>query len=194
MEWFAPYPKVRRWVAIYHPDLQGPMDVCELLWGSSLFTAVLDAPDLLHKLLDLVTRTYAVFMEEWNRRVPAYDPPWSVHWSMLHRGRIMLRDDSAMNFSPAMFDEFIRPYDARLLRDLGGGGLHFCGKGDHYIPSAGEMSGLHVVNLSQPEYNDMEVIFRHTVDRGIQIIGLDRRTAEEALRRGRDLHGNVHCW
>ena len=28
------YPKIGRHVTVYHPDTQGPMDVCELLWGS----------------------------------------------------------------------------------------------------------------------------------------------------------------
>ncbi|MBN1901103.1 hypothetical protein JW926_07240 [Candidatus Sumerlaeota bacterium] len=33
---FADYPKVSKYVRIYHPDLQCPMDVCELLLGSNL--------------------------------------------------------------------------------------------------------------------------------------------------------------
>jgi hypothetical protein len=99
-----------------------------------------------------------------------------------------------MNFSPEMFDEFIRPYDAELLRRLGGGAIHFCGRGDHYIRSAASIDGLLAMNLSQPSYNDMETIYSATVDRGIPLLGLDRSTAEQALARGRDLHHRVHCW
>jgi len=32
----ADYPKLKEYVHHYHPDIQGPMDVCELLWGSGL--------------------------------------------------------------------------------------------------------------------------------------------------------------
>ena len=28
----------------------------------------------------------------------------NAHWGFYHRGKIMLRDDSAMNFSPRMFE------------------------------------------------------------------------------------------
>ena len=192
-ELLEPYPKVRRYVHIYHPDMQGPMDICELLWGSGLFVALLEAPDLVKALLELVTETYIRFMRAWTDLVPFADG-YNVHWAMLHKGNIMLRDDSAMNLSPRMFETFIQPYDGRLLRELGGGALHFCGRGDHYIEKAAEMEGLYAINMSQPEYNKMDVIFDHTVEKGIPIIGLPRAAADEALARGRDLQGRVHCW
>jgi hypothetical protein len=47
--------------------------------------------------------------------------------------------------------------------------------------------------MSQPEYNDMEVIYRNTVDKGIKLLGLQPEAAEAALAAGRDLHGCVHC-
>ena len=103
----------------------------------------------------------------------------------------MLRDDSAMNLSPAMFDEFIKPYDGRLLAEFGGGAIHFCGRGDHFIENLSTIEGVHAVNLSQPECNDMETIYRHTVDKGIQIVGLNEATARQALAQGRDLHNSV---
>ena len=192
-EWLAPYPGVRRYVHVYHPDMQGPMDICEMLWGSGLFLALCDVPDLVHALLEVVTETYTRFMQDWNRLIPPGDG-YAVHWAMLHKGRIMLRDDSAMNLSPDMFAEFVEPYDQRLLDAFGGGGLHFCGRGDHYVHRLPEMAGVYALAMSQPECNDMERIYRHTVDRGIPLIGFPREAAEAALRRGRDLHGNVHCW
>ncbi len=98
-----------------------------------------------------------------------------------------------MNLSPEMYDEFIRPYDGRLLRELGGGGVHFCGRGDHYIASLSSMEGVYAVPMSQPELNDMEVIYRNTVDKGIKLIGFSSKAAEAALQSGRDLHGHVQC-
>ncbi len=192
-ELLAPYPKVRGHVHLYHPDLQGPMDICELLWGSSLFVALVEVPDLVTALLDLVTETYMAFMDRWLALVPPDDGP-AVHWSMAHHGTIMVRDDSAMNLSPRMFDRFIRPYDGRLFDAYGGGALHFCGRGDHYIHIASEIPGVTAINMSQPEYNDMDRIYDHTVEKGINIIGLPSEAAEAALARGRDLRGRVHCW
>jgi hypothetical protein len=187
------YPKIGRWVHFYHPDLQGPMDVCEVIWGSGLFVDIVDRPDLVHGLLDVLTETYERFLRRWASILPFADGP-QAHWSLMHAGKIMLRDDSAMNLSPAMFEEFIKPYDQRLLDGFGGGAIHFCGRGDHYIESMCRMPGMHAIAMSQPDYNDMEVIYRHTVDRGINLLGFNRTAADEALAAGRDLRGCVHCW
>lgn len=190
---FRAYPKIERAVHIYHPDMQGPMDNCELLWGSSLFLAILDEPDLVKALLDLVTRTYIAFMDDWDATVPL-ERDYATHWGLLMKGTIMLRDDSAMNLSPDAFCEFIEPYNQRLLDRFGGGATHYCGCGDHWIGRVPEMRGVYGVNLSQPHLNDMEKVYRHTVDRGIVLLGLQRETADEAVAQGRDLHGLVHCW
>ena len=179
-ELFAPYPRIRRYVNVYHPDLQGPMDVYELLRGSAMFLDLMDSPELAHQALALITDTYAAFMREWLALYP-YAGPTSCHWSMMQPGCIMLRDDSAMNLSPDLFDDFIFPYNQRLLREFGGGAEHFCGRGEHFIPSLCRQEGLGAINLSQPEYNDMELIFQHSIDRGILIIGLRRDAAEAAL-------------
>jgi hypothetical protein len=187
------YPKIGRYVHIYHPDLQGPMDVCEMVWGSSIFLDIYDQPDLVKQLLGVITETYIVFMNAWQQVVP-FESPDNVHWGMRHRGNLMLRDDSAMNFSPEMFAEFIGPYDQRLLDEFGGGAIHFCGKGDHYIHHIGAMRGVYAINLSQPEYNDMETIYCHTVDRDIRLVGLPKTAADQAAAQGRDLRGRAQAW
>lgn len=191
---FQDYPRLRRYVHIYHPDLQGPMDVCEVLWGSGIFLELADHPDLVHRLLELVTETYTAFLRRWQEIVPPMPGDADLHWSMMHRGHIMLRDDSAMNLSPAMFAEFIAPYNQRLLDTFGGGAEHFCGRGHHFIAPMSELRRMYAVAMSQPDWNDMETIYRHTVDKGIKLIGLDRTAAQAALARGRDLRGQVHCW
>lgn len=186
------YPKIGAHVHIYHPDLQGPLDICEVVWGSEVFYAFYDTPDLVKALLDLITDTYAAFMHKWAEIAPLADG-FNVHWDMAHRGRIMLRNDSAMNVSPEQFDEFSRPYDRRLLDEFGGGAVHFCGRGDHYISRLAEIPGLYAVNPSQPQYNDMEHIFASTIDKGLNIIDLKVEAARAAAESGRELHGRVHC-
>jgi len=189
---FDENPGIARFVHVCHPDLQGPMDVCDLLWGSEIFLDMIDEPDLVRAFLDLITDTYIAFMKAWRNVAPDDGATHAVHWGLLHKGRIMLRDDSAMNVSPEMFAEFIQPWDQRALNELGGGAIHFCGRGDHYIKYMPQMEGLHAINMSQPQYNDMDVIYQHTIDQGIKLIGLDRTVAEEAQLSGRELHGNIH--
>jgi hypothetical protein len=191
----ADYPNVRRYVYLYHPDLQGPMDVCELLWGSGIFLDLYEQPELVHDAMALICETYERFMARWEAVAPpaeAYPAGYSAHWRTVWKGRIVLREDSAMNLSPEMFHEFIRPYDQRLLDNLGGGGIHYCGRGDHWIGDAAEMDGVYAFHASQPEYNDMEVVFASTIDRDLRLVDLPRRAADEALAAGRDLRGRVH--
>jgi hypothetical protein len=129
-------------------------------------------------------------MREWEKIVP-FTGPYTVHWSMLHRGNIMLRNDSAMNLSPDMYAEFGFPYDQALLSAFGGGAMHFCGRGDHWFPKASTLKGLHALAMSQPHLNDLDVIFRNTIEKGIKLLGFDNSAAGKALA-DHPARGNVH--
>ncbi|MBD3288080.1 hypothetical protein GF337_04695 [candidate division KSB1 bacterium] len=194
MELKMRYPLIGKHVHIYHPDLQSPMDVCELLWGSRLFLAVVDQPELVMNLLTLVTDRYIEFMKEWDEIVAANNDGFAVHWYCLHRGHIMLRDDSAMNFSAEMYGEFIKPYNQKLLNEFNGGAVHFCGTGDHFIDQLAEMDGIYAIDMRQPHLNDLEKIFSHTIHRGNQLVRFPQETARQLVASGRNLHGNIHCW
>jgi hypothetical protein len=186
------YPNVKKYVYVYHPDLQGPMDVCELIWGSEMFLGLIDEPELAKDFLELITETYIALMKRWTSISP-FREKGSPHWGALFDGHVMLRDDSAMNLSPEIFSEFVQPYDFRIIEEFGGsGGIHFCGRGDHYIENFPKM-GVTAVPMSQPEYNDMEKIYRNTIDKDIKLLLFSRSAVEEALKRGRSLNGNVHC-
>ena len=186
------YPKISKYVHIYHPDMQGPMDICELLWGSSIFMALIETPQLVKDFLSLITDTYIRFMKQWQQIAPA-EGDYTVHWHMLHKGTVAIRNDSSTNLSPQMYAEFALPNDQKILDEFGGGMVHFCGRGEHLIPILSEMNGVHAINISQPDYNDMEIIFKNTVDKDIRLIGLLKEVADEAVKTGRDLKGNVHC-
>ena len=118
----------------------------------------------------------------------------ATHWSMMHKGKIMIRTDSGMNLSPEIYDEFIRPYDQRLLNEFGGGAVHFCGRGSHYIASTCSMGRMYAIAMSQPHLNEMETIYRNTIDKGIKLLGFDKQHAKDALAAGREMNGCVHCW
>ncbi len=187
------WPVLGRWVSLYHPDTQGPMDNAELAWGSEIFLAFYDSPQRVHDFLELMTQHYIAFLTKWFALVPT--PNFSTHWGLKVPGKIVLRDDSLMNLSPEIYAEFIRDYEVRCLRELGGGMIHFCGRGDHFIEQMSQMQsdGLNAINMSQPHLNDMETIYRNTVDKGVKIIGFDTDWANKAITAGRDLHGKVAC-
>lgn len=191
MRAFERHPRIAQLVDLYHPDVQGPIDVAEVVWGSSIFLALYDEPELVRNFLSLVTETYAAFMRRWYARTPPRDG-LSFHWGWAHKGRLMLRNDSLMNLPPETYRDLIRPFDQRLLDEFGGGMIHACGRGDHYLAAMCELRGLYGINLSQPHLNDMETVYGHTVDRGIVLAGLQRAEAERAVAAGRDLRGRVY--
>lgn len=193
LEILEKWPVLGRCVHLYHPDCQGPMDNAELAWGSAIFMAFYDVPDLVHAFLELMTEHYLAFMHKWQDMVrPSAN---NAHWGLLHKGAIVLRDDSLMNLSPDIFAQFIADREARCLRELGGGMIHFCGRGDHFIERmcAMQSDGLTAINMSQPHLNDMEKIYTHTVDKGLKLIGFDTNWAKQAVESGRKLHGRVVC-
>lgn len=193
LEVLGTHEELAAWVTLYHPDLQGPIDVVELIWGGEMFLAFYDQPEQVERLLDIVTDTYAAFMRHWEVLVPPRPDGYSFHWDYLIQGRLMIRNDSLMNLSPQIYTQFIRRFDQRLFDEFGGGVVHYCGRGDHFIEPLSEMTGLTGINLSQPHLNDMETIYRHTVDKGIHLIGLDRNEVARAKSIGRPLHGLVTC-
>ncbi len=191
-ELFARYPKAQKYVVMYHPDLQGALDICELLWGTEIFYSMYDEPELVHAAMELITDTYTAFMKAWQLMFPP-ETDMNPHWGGLyHRGTILLRSDSAMNLSPELYREFSLPYDKRLLDTFGGGAVHFCGRGDHYITDLCSLNGVFGINMSQPECNDMESIYQATVDRGIPLLGFSRARAEQDKGRKGGFSGHLH--
>ena len=161
------YPKFARFIHIEQPDLQGPMDNLELLYGSDVFYALYDEPELIHELLEKITMFIEKEFEYWLSLFPD-NKRYANFFRHIEHGSLCIRNDSAMNLSPDFYEEFIVPYDGRLLKKYGGI-VHFCGRGDHFISCLSRLEGLKGINMSQPHLNNMEKIFSETIDRGIHL-------------------------
>jgi hypothetical protein len=186
------YPKIKKYIHHYHPDFQGPLDVVELLWGTNLFTDALLQPDKVKQLLELVTETYIILLKKWYKEFPPYYDDMSVHWGLMMPGHVMIRDDSATNFSPDLVKELVLPYNQRILNEFNGGSIHFCGTGNHFIEDLSKLDKMWGIQMSQPDYNDMNIIFDHTVDKNIKLLGLRQDGVEVAMENNRPLKGQVH--
>jgi len=188
----APYELVRRFIYVYNPDLQGPFPLADMLWGSDIYTDIFDEPETVHAAIAFFADVIIAFLKKYHALCPPFDAGHSVEWGLLHRGGIIIRNDAAMNISGEMYREFVMPQDQRII-DAFGGGIHFCGKGDHYITHVSQIRGMSAFNMSQPECNNMETIYRNTIDKGIVIIGMPAPEVKRAAASGRELHGRVHC-
>ena len=137
------YPKCYDSIMIYHPDMQGPFDILHLICGNNVYYWMYDEPDLIHNMLDIICETYIAFM---NRVKPLirdeYEDCYCAHFNSLWGGKIVLRDDTAVNLSPDQYKEFVRPYDEKLLTALGGGSIHYCGRAPHIEKEFFDTAGL----------------------------------------------------
>ena len=159
-EALACYPVCREAVQVSLPDLQGPMDTAEQLWGGEIHYAFTDEPELLARLLSRIVdamvlawrllRPYAINrLEALAHTQHGYQVP----------GRLMVRNDSSTLLSGRTYARFIRPHDARLLDGVGGGTIHFCGNGQHLVGEMLAIPGLRGLDFGQPDQMDVAAAY-----------------------------------
>lgn len=88
---------------------EGPLTAAVLLRGERFLTDVYDAPEVAHRLLDVVTDTYIAF-SRYAREVNGAAP-----------AGVWLADDFSGMLRPALWPEFVMPYWQRIFEALGPG-------------------------------------------------------------------------
>jgi hypothetical protein len=63
------YPKLRQLVQWNIPNIQGPFDLACLIWGREIYLALYDEPELIERLMDLVTDAYIAYGTYHKRRL-----------------------------------------------------------------------------------------------------------------------------
>jgi len=124
----APYPALRDHLHISQSDTQSPLTTAFLVWGADLYLAMRDEPALVHQMLHLATEATIAFVRAQKHIVAEPD---DRAWHFWYRvpGGVRVVDDVSINLSPAMYQEFCRPYNQRVLAAFGGGYMHYCGHG-----------------------------------------------------------------
>lgn len=155
------YPVCRKAIQISLPDLQGPLDTAEQLWGSGIYLAFYDGEELMNRLLMMAAQVML--------KLEAIYRPYTTdnrggecvtqHGYMVP-GRLLIRDDSAINISSGQYREFIRPYDAFVLERVSGGSIHFCGDGGHLVDAMLDIPGLRGLDFGQPWKLDIGEVYR----------------------------------
>jgi hypothetical protein len=164
------FPSCRKAIQISMPDLQGPIDSAEMLWGSDIYYAFYDTPALLGRLLARVTVTLLA-MEKVFRPLTfdRLDPGANAQHGYMIPGRLLIRNDSSILITPDMYAQQVQPYDERVLKELGGGSIHFCGSGGHLIE---KMLGIeHLRGLDFGDSRSMNIgrIYAMCRERGIAV-------------------------
>ena len=132
-------------------DIQSPMDITSLIWEKvSLFTALIETPEAVHRLSARVCDLLVAFMDEWFRR---YGTRYIAHYPEYYmEGGITLSEDEIGTVSPAMFDAFFREELVRLAGHFGSLGMHCCANSRHQWDRIAELPGLTVLNLCRNDW------------------------------------------
>jgi hypothetical protein len=83
--------------------------------------------------LMVVTDAFLAFCAAWHAEFPPFDETHRVDWAGCTRHGLILEDTSTISPARSMRSSCF-PEDARILGELGGGAVHYCGKGDHLMP------------------------------------------------------------
>ena len=163
-EMLSQYENLSEYVHLILPDTQGPFDLACLVWGSSIFTAFYDYPEMVHQLIGLMTDTFISYNTMMKERInEPLDSAYHIVGLKLVNGGVRICDDSATLVSPDIYQEFIRPYNIRAFEPFNGGWLHYCGDGNHIIDQMLSMPGVHALHLGNPDYHDFFDVYEKCV-------------------------------
>ena len=184
----AGYPNCQAAFQLTLPDLQGPFDIAELLWGPEAFIALFTEPELLLALLEKITATILLafrrFSDEVNENIGA---GFQYQHGTAVRGKMLLRSDTTIMISPSHYQEFILPQDGRIGQTLGSVAVHFCGNGQHQLANMLATPNLGSLDLGQPWMMGIDDIYAEASARKVGLTRVtvpeDQLTAEQASRR-----------
>ena len=177
------YPQLKRLIKVVLPDLQGPFDNLELVVGSGVFEELYSNQELVCKALDAMATAQIGFARQIEPYISDRSEAFSHQHATMIKGRILLRNDSVIMMSPKMYQSVVAPHDERVLRKLGGGGVHSCGKTDDHVPAFLELPSIRCLDLGQPELNNVDSLYMQLKQRRIPLTRL--KVSKEDLTTGR---------
>jgi hypothetical protein len=175
---FPPLPDVIR---LALPDLQGPVDTLEMLCGSALYADLIEDPAFVAHALDKVAVAQVNLARQLAPLLNDGPAGFAHQHGFMIRGSLLLRGDSAIMVSPRMYRQQIAPHDERVLREMGGGGIHSCGNFMHNVGAMLELPSLQCLDFGQSPLNGVDAIYARARPRRIALVRV-QVTAEELCR------------
>lgn len=184
------YPNCGEALQITLPDLQGPFDTAELLWGSDIYLAFYDPGDsrlmaaLMEKITDLMLVVYDRLQRETRENLGS---DYHYRHAAGQKGKFLICQDSVTNISPDHYREVIQPVDTRLTAELNVMGFHSCGRVEHHLENWVNVPGMCCVDVGQPERNDLDVLYSVASAREVpltrMIVPEEKLTIKQTLER-----------
>jgi len=177
---FSGYPNLARCIRIVLPDLQGPLDTLELLRGSAIYEDFILEPERTDLALQRIAQAQAGFATHLQPFTTDGTEGFSRQHATVIKGNILIRNDSAIMISPEMYSVQVAPHDEFVLREMGGGGVHSCGKIDFNVPEIFRLPSIQCFDFGQSYLNDLEPVYELAKEKKIPLIRI-RADREELL-------------
>ena len=159
-ELLSRYPRLQESVAVVLPDLQGPLEVAASLLGEELYLKMIQEPDRVWQLLRRISKTIVALAEKFKKLTREHLPDGYTHQhGAVIKGNILIREDSAINLSAERYREQVLPHNEFIVDELSGGGVHFCGDGEHLVETMASSSKVDCIDLGQPKMMDVRNIY-----------------------------------
>jgi hypothetical protein len=142
------------------PDIQNPLGVAEMLWETNdFFVSLAEEPEMVHKLLEMITEVTLQYIEEIKKVCRNIIPiSFPGVWAPAEKG-VYLADDTMSMLSPAMYEEYGVRYNNIISREFGGIMLHSCTVDKRYFESIMKNEGIRSINFASQYSSDMSEIF-----------------------------------
>ena len=164
------YPKLQQSIKIVLPDLQGPIDTAEQLRGSAFYTDFYDDPDLVKEVLQKIAIAQVGFAHYLQPYLHEGCHEFTYQHGVMIRGSILIRDDSAIMISPKMYKTHVAPHDEFILQQMGGGGVHSCGRFQHNAREYFALPSVKCIDMGQPQLNDRDALYTSAQTRGTALV------------------------
>jgi hypothetical protein len=155
----AGFPPLDEAISITLPDLQGPFDNFEQIRGTNAFIDLLDSPELANEAMRRIAETQVAAARYLQPYCTDGPPGYCHQHGFMLRGNILLRCDSAIMVSPEIYSDLIAPHDDWVMQQLGGGGIHCCGRMMHLVEGFLRLPALQSLDLGQSELNDRDQLY-----------------------------------
>jgi hypothetical protein len=177
------YPNLQKCVQLVLPDLQGPLDSLELLRGSEIYSDFIINSAMVDNGLRQMAEGQVGLAKHLQQFITKREDGFSNQHAVPIKGNILIRNDSAIMISPEMYANQVAQHDEFALNEMGGGGIHSCGKIDFNIHEIFHLPSIQSFDFGQSYLNDIDSVY--PLAREMKIPLLRIRPNREELISGR---------
>ncbi|MHB8276861.1 MAG: uroporphyrinogen decarboxylase family protein [Candidatus Humimicrobiaceae bacterium] len=165
-------------IPISLPDIQGPLSIAiDLMGAQSFYLGLYDVPDKIHNLLQIISELLADYLKIVIGKIKNEDGifDWTGILFPNGKGCARISEDNLISLSSDMYNEFLKPYNEYILKEISGGIIHWCGNGENNfenVISLKNLTGIHNSNMG-----DLDLMINQ-IDR---LNNLERKTAKKLV-------------